>query len=1125
MSRARGDEKDEEDLMRLIDSVSPGSSSFQPRPRAAAPVGETTGSGGLRLLTEEANRQGGGSNRESIGYGRPDMTPGTVGDDSEEANQMEVFKEFLSKDAARKLQGMIDAVAMFRKSNQLDMVSTMRACIQDFVAAETAGSRGLPTAVPPGGPSRSLGDKGLTVADQDLTNAFKQHVSDSSLFNGDIPCITLDTPVSHVFTLISAMLDQLSMVRPHGGLLAMMIGNCLQVDQVKSVCQSALLPPGEISPHEQAFAMLELAAQAAAARGSSAGGYSSSVHSGRYIGHLEMLNAGYNYIMAPENQAHLPESVKECASVLQRLDQMTLNVLLGGAVLDCPWRREASVLNATNTAKFFHTVLSRLGHDNEARIERAIAQLEETPVLPVSPCSVPLQQYLEMLKLVWDYQLRLHEKLQVNTAERLLRKAMSKVPVASDGSLARALEELIRSVKRGLRTSGNSASDIVNILDRQIERQHGNGYSGFLKPHGSGKPSGSGGGNAYLAGQGGSGRPQWCYNCGTADHASNDCTEPWRCHVCGDEGHERWACPKVQKTSADEEKPAEEASDRGRSARVGEPGSHTGRSSSPNFRPKCERGVECPDKECTNWHPAQWKHSKQAKGGGKGGKNGKGGKGGKKGKGGGSDQGSATVSDRTVAQSWFAVVVPRDAALLAHDTAGSPKQEPSESVSSSKPLRPVHVSWGPNDVKEVTRVPRDAYAPSAGELSATLSDHSRWRQPARSSLRGRPPQEFEPHVELEHNLLDHKRTVMLYREYSKRNITKTWLNMTGDQKRHEIVMFGASWIERLNRFFVSCLRSRLPLKEQMIKDWNRLTRPPRPVRWHVPAAKIGSPRKPVSLRVPTAATSSSAVASAAVAPSAVPSAIVPAARSTVDIRGLESAAANMEAGAYLVNASELAVVDSGCTVEGLTKQDADVYDVEELPQDKQLTVTGIAGNVEIKQTGKRGYRILSSVYHADSRVQNMLSAIHARFRGEDRLYYYFEIKFYLSPHMRPGLSLISCGAMVIDLGWTALLDRDPTVSHVLTAADSVTSARLRFPLRFGVKERAPNAACDPHDRLLHIPGLEKVAPGVNVKECALRTWEVVRKMCQDVQEQIAVEEQERLEEIENGPYSLYGYVA
>ena len=61
--------------------------------------------------------------------------------------------------------------------------------------------------------------------------------------------------------------------------------------------------------------------------------------------------------------------------------------------------------------------------------------------------------------------------------------------------------------------------------------------------------------------------------------------------------------------------------------------------------------------------------------------------------------------------------------------------------------------------------------------------------------------------------------------------------------------------------------------------------------------------------------------------------------------------------------------------------------------------------------------------------------------------------------------------------------------------------------------------------MLHIPGPEKVAPGVNVKECALRTWEVARKMCQDVQEQTAVEEQERLEEIENGPYSLYGYVA
>ena len=482
-----------------------------------------------------------------------------------------------------------------------------------------------------------------------------------------------------------------------------------------------------------------------------------------------------------------------------------------------------------------------------------------------------------------------------------------------------------------------------------------------------------------------------------------------------------------------------------------------------------------------------------------------------------------------VAKAWFAgfaEVVPhghRDAALLAHDTADGLQQKPSKSVSSPASLRPLRVRWGDNEVKAVARVPLDAYAPPEGELSAILCVNSRGKKPTRSAMRGRPPQAFAPHVELEQNLLSHKRTVHLYRNYKKKNITKTWLNMTGDQKRYEIVAFGASWIAKLNRFFVSCFRSKLPLTAPMLRDWNLLTRSSRPVRFLVPAAKDKSLRKPVTLRVPVAASSSSAVAPAASASSAVPSAIVPAAGSTMDIRSLENAAARVEPGAYLVDSRELAVVDSGCTPEGLTRQDSDVYDVEELPPDKRLTVTGIAGNVEITKTGKRGFRVETSVYHSDSRVQSMLSAIHARFRGEDRLYYYFEIKFHLSESMRPGLSLISCGAMVLEFGWTALLDRDPTVSHVLTAADSVTSARLRFPLRFGVKERAPNDACDPHDRLLNIPGLEKVAPGVNVKESALRTWEVVRKMCQDVQEQIAEEEQERLDELENGAYSLYGY--
>ncbi len=74
--------------------------------------------------------------------------------------------------------------------------------------------------------------------------------------------------------------------------------------QVQAVCLSAILPPGEINPYEQAFKLLEQAAQAAAVRGSSTGSSSSSVSSGRYIAKWHRLNDGYNYIrvMAPENQ-------------------------------------------------------------------------------------------------------------------------------------------------------------------------------------------------------------------------------------------------------------------------------------------------------------------------------------------------------------------------------------------------------------------------------------------------------------------------------------------------------------------------------------------------------------------------------------------------------------------------------------------------------------------------------------------------------------------------------------------------------------------------------------------------------------------------------------------------------
>ncbi len=69
----------------------------------------------------------------------------------------------------------------------------------------------------------------------------------------------------------------------------------------------------------------------------------------------------------------------------------------------------------------------------------------------------------------------------------------------------------------------------------------------------------------------------------------------------------------------------------------------------------------------------------------------------------------------------------------------------------------------------------------------------------------------------------------------------------------------------------------------------------------------------MSLRAPlaAAASSSSAVKSGASASSAVPPAIVPAAGGSVDIRLLELAASDMEAGAYLVHTPELVVLTVG----------------------------------------------------------------------------------------------------------------------------------------------------------------------------------------------------------------------
>ena len=82
------------------------------------------------------------------------------------------------------------------------------------------------------------------------------------------------------------------------------------------------------------------------------------------------------------------------------------------------------------------------------------------------------------------------------------------------------------------------------------------------------------------------------------------------------------------------------------------------------------------------------------------------------------------------------------------------------------------------------------------------------------------------------------------------------------------------------------------------------------------------------------------------------------------------------------------------------------------------------------------------------------------------LCYYFELKVYINPMLKSGLTLLSCGHLVHKLGWSVTLDAAPGGSYALSPAGTVTGTRLRLPMRFG------RGTGHHHDMLLTVVGLE-----------------------------------------------------
>jgi hypothetical protein len=461
-----------------------------------------------------------------------------------------------------------------------------------------------------------------------------------------------------------------------------------------------------------------------------------------------------------------------------------------------------------------------------------------------------------------------------------------------------------------------------------------------------------------------------------------------------------------------------------------------------------------------------------------------------------------------MANAWFMDVEPRGApevhSLIAASAPASPKSPVLPKV---RELR-----WGPMETKVVDCTPEGEEAPKCGELNQ--HDHAATSQLPRAApaLRGGSPKESPPFPELPDRLLTKSKTRLLYYRYRWKTLTPIWLRMSGDEKRYHVVEHGCSWIARMNRFFASCMHWGLPIKSYMLQEWNRITKSDAPVRLKD------------STRLPVADVSSAtAQPGSGDAPVAEPAAAAPVPLKRIDMRAIESACgAQLESGVYLVDQNNFNCVDSGCSLEAMTGPgNPAVYDIEDLFETDQLSVVGVGGTSRLKQRGKMQCCVPAEVVHANPELEQLMRQLAQDVicrESHGVLCYYFELSVYINPMLKSGLTLMSCGHLVHKLGWTVTLDAAPGGSYALSPADTVTGTRLRLPMRFG---RGTGLS---HDMLLTVVGLEMVKDPASARKRACETWEVVRVLHQRAQEEFLESQRQRLAEIEEGAYSLYGYI-
>ena len=604
--------------------------------------------------------------RDTIGVGRHDvLTPGDAADEDDPAARMvRNFRVFLTPAASKKLQAMGSAIQECRRTGDHDMAGVLLKAMQNLVDSElgSSGSRGeegfkVPVGVSLGpAPGGHNPHNPLSAFDNDLLSSFEAHVSNSPMFEiGGGPMITLSTKPAAVFDILGRLVGELNLVRPGGATIAAILVHCLQLDPMSHICSQAVLPPGEEGAYVKAKALLEHAWQVDVER---TGVVPVDLGRGTYLGDVAHMRRSYSCLLNPANQTGIDDAV---APVICRLDGLLLRLLLKN--LDCPFRREASVAGAGDVVALMQAVLHTLGFDEVQAVERQLDLLDAPPVIPVGPCSFPMENYIKMFGAVWEHKLEMHVKLGANAAERYFRSVLKLPPVATSPDLKEAVSTFARNVGSFVRASDKSEAAIEEGLRRQLKKYSMVTYTGALRPHGSGGRSA--GADAYLAGRSGS-------------RLSGGVPPAQRlCYKCWEPGHDKRHCPNPERPKPAHLDQAQPPEQRGRPTDVAPAGKERQpRSPSPGWKDPCKQGYACARKDtgCDLWHPAKPPTAKSAvqpvtdvsaeagrgSGGGQGGgKTGQGG--GKAGRGGGRGGGKGG-NGRSVSKSqikWPRTTLPR----------------------------------------------------------------------------------------------------------------------------------------------------------------------------------------------------------------------------------------------------------------------------------------------------------------------------------------------------------------------------------------------------------------------------------------------------------------------------------